>query len=58
MMKRYKLQRVLKFSLAHELLHRGFPIVEIMKDKNKIIFCFNQTTEFIKVWSELREKLY
>lgn len=58
MSKQYKLQRVLKFSLAHELLHRGFPIVDIVKDKNKIIFCFNQTPEFIKTWSEIREKLY
>ena len=56
--KQYKLQRVLKFSLAQELLHRGFPIVEILKDGNKIIFCFNQTQEFMRVWSELRNKLY
>ncbi len=56
--KQYKLQRVLKFSLAYELLHRGFPIVEIIKEKNKIIFCFNQTLEFMKVWSELRNQLY
>ena len=58
MNKQDKLQRVLKFSLAQELLHRGFPIVEIMKDGNKIIFCFNQTPAFMKTWSELRNKLY
>ena len=58
MKKQCKLQRVLKFSLAQQLLHRVFPIVDIMKDGNKIIFCFNQTPEFIKVWSELREILY
>ena len=54
MSKQYGLQRVLKFSLAQKLLHRGFPIVEILKDGNKIIFCFNRTPEFVKIWSELR----
>ena len=58
MKKQYELQRVLKFSLAQQLLHRGFPIVDIMRDKDKIIFCFTRTPEFKKVWSELRENLY
>lgn len=58
MKKQCELQRVLKFSLAQQLLHKGFPIVDIMKDGSKIIFCFNKTPEFVKAWSELRKNMY
>ena len=56
MSKKYEMQRVLKYYLAKQLLHRGFPIVDIIKDGNKIIFCFNRTPAFVKAWSELRKK--
>lgn len=57
-MKQCNIQRVLKYSLAKQLLHKGFPIVDIMKEGNKIIFCFNRTSEFVKAWSEIRNAQY